>query len=65
MTDERCESKSPICKFDTGPVQCQAKKGHGGVHYGRNYDVSYEVAPGGESRSWDDEGRMGRFARRD
>jgi hypothetical protein len=45
--DERCESNSPIIKFDEGPRQCRKEKGHDGPHCaktsdGKNVDPQYD-----------------------
>lgn len=59
VVQERCESVSPIAKFDGGPVHCERAKGHSGLHWGKNYDVSYEAAPCGyQTRAWDDDGNF-------
>jgi hypothetical protein len=51
----RCESTSPIEKFDEGPRQCQFLKGHSGSHYaktsgGRHVDPQYDY-----DVTWEDE----------
>ena len=51
---DRCESTSPIYKFDEGPRQCRADKGHAGKHWaktsdGARVDLQYDY-----DVTWDD-----------
>jgi hypothetical protein len=41
MTTDRCESLSPIYKFDEGPRLCRGEKNHKGDHYAKTSDGRY------------------------
>jgi len=46
-SDQRCESRSPIYKFDESPRRCRRETGHKDKHWaktsdGRNVDTLYD-----------------------
>lgn len=53
---ERCESTSPIIKFDEGPRRCHKEKGHDGNHYAKTSDGQHVDPQYDYGCSWNDEG---------
>lgn len=50
----RCESTSPIYKFDEGPRQCRGTQGHDGPHYARTSDGRYVDPQFDYDVTWED-----------
>lgn len=57
-TRERCESISPIAKFDEGPRRCRGEKGHNGLHYASVSDGRYVNSEWDYTDHWDDDGNF-------
>lgn len=51
---ERCESHSPIEKFDEGPRRCVKEKGHKGNHAAKTSDGRYVDPRWDYDCVWDD-----------
>jgi len=53
----RCESTSPIAKFDEGPRRCRGIKGHKGDHHAKTSDGRYIEPQYDYEDTWNDEGQ--------